>query len=152
MESSVMRIAVAFFLLSMPCFAQKTLCGGLLSVTDTVPPTYLPLAKAAHVEGNVILMVTFDTSGEASHVSLVSGPTMLVSSAIDYVKSWRANQYSGPRTCPIVIRYEIVKEDDHDPRMLIKPDPQHVVIRAEVPCLCDPPADLVPRKKRFWLF
>ena len=55
-------------------------------MTETVAPTYLPLARAARVEGNVILLATFAQGGAVESVQVVSGPMMLQSGAVDFVK------------------------------------------------------------------
>jgi periplasmic protein TonB len=58
-----------------------------------VAPTYPPLARAARVQGTVVLKVKIDKSGEVQKVKLVSGHPLLVSAAIDAVKQWKFQTY-----------------------------------------------------------
>ena len=56
-------------------------------VTDP-EPIYPPIAKAAHVSGNVALEIQVDASGHVSATKVLSGPPMLRGAAIDAVKTW----------------------------------------------------------------
>ena len=56
-------------------------------------PTYPPLARAARVQGEVVLSAVIDTNGQITNLQLVSGHPMLVPSAIDAVKQWRYKPY-----------------------------------------------------------
>lgn len=130
-----MKTALLFFVLSTTAaFAQPNTCGGLTLVIDGAQPVYPPIARAAHVTGMVIMLVSFKTTGEADTVQIVSGPPMLRQAATDYVKSWKANTYSGPRTCPIVITFNLDKGDG-SPQSLVRSDPQHVAINSYAPVL-----------------
>jgi len=51
-------------------------------------PIYPPIAKAAHISGDVHLAVTIEADGKVSGVKTISGPAMLMGAAIDAVKSW----------------------------------------------------------------
>jgi TonB family protein len=53
-----------------------------------VAPVYPPIARAAHVEGTVVLEIAIDKSGHVKTAQTVSGPPMLVGAAIDCVKQW----------------------------------------------------------------
>jgi Gram-negative bacterial TonB protein C-terminal len=115
--------------ISILCHAQAP-CG-LTFMTETAKPLYPPIAKAAHVDGPVVMLATFKTTGEVEKVELVSGPEMLRASAIDYVKSWRANPYTGPRTCPVVVTFSTPRlATQHDPPPIVRVDPQHVTLNA----------------------
>ena len=87
--------------------AQSAPCG-ITSVTETSQLVYPPIARAAHVSGIVILLVHFGQDGIATNGTVVSGPTMLRASALDFVKSWRANAYTGPRECPIAVTFDFI--------------------------------------------
>ena len=128
------RIALLFLSLCIPAFGQPNTCGGLTSVTDGAKPVYPPIARAAHVQGMVILLVSFKTTGEADTVQIVSGPPMLQKAATDYVKSWRANTYTGPRTCPIVITFNL-DLGNGAPQSEVRTDPQHVNVNSYAPIL-----------------
>jgi len=152
-----MKIALLFLALSATAaFAQPNTCGGLTSVTDGAKPFYPPIARAAHVSGMVILLVSFKTTGETDALKIVGGPPMLRQAAIDYVNSWRANTYTGPRTCPIVVSYQLSAGgcDYHTRKndFVEKPDVQHPIIRGESPMLCDPAVTFGKRKRRFLIF
>lgn len=56
-------------------------------------PTYPPLARAARVQGEVVLSAVIDTNGQIQNLQLVSGHPMLVPSAITAVKQWRYKPY-----------------------------------------------------------
>ncbi len=59
------------------------------SATSRVPPVYPELARQARVQGTVRLHIVIETDGSVIEVKYVSGPAMLVQSAIDAVKQWR---------------------------------------------------------------
>ena len=58
-----------------------------------VEPAYPPLARAARVQGEVILSAIIDSNGQITNLQLVSGHPMLVPSAIAAVKQWRYKPY-----------------------------------------------------------
>jgi periplasmic protein TonB len=56
-------------------------------------PTYPPIAKAARVQGTVVLQATISRTGTIENLTVVSGPAMLQQSAMDAVKQWRYRPY-----------------------------------------------------------
>jgi len=54
-----------------------------------VEPQYPPLARAARVQGEVVLSAVIDGNGQINNLQLVSGHPMLVQAAIAAVKQWR---------------------------------------------------------------
>jgi protein TonB len=56
-------------------------------------PIYPPIAKAAHVQGAVILHATISKSGTIEKLSVVAGPPMLQGAATDAVSRWRYKPY-----------------------------------------------------------
>jgi TonB family protein len=52
-------------------------------------PKYPRAAKAAHIEGTVVLKVIIKKDGTTSDLQFVSGPPELENAAIDAVKKWR---------------------------------------------------------------
>lgn len=58
-----------------------------------IEPTYPPLAKAARVQGEVLLSAVIDINGQIQNLQLVSGHPMLVPAAIAAVKEWRYKPY-----------------------------------------------------------
>ncbi len=58
-----------------------------------VQPPYPPIAKAARIQGEVILKAIIDKEGAIQDLQLVSGHPMLVPAAIEAVKQWRYRPY-----------------------------------------------------------
>jgi len=56
-------------------------------------PVYPALARAARVQGDVILSAVIDINGQIQNLQLVSGHPMLVPAAIAAVKQWRYKPY-----------------------------------------------------------
>jgi|HubBroStandDraft_5_1064220.scaffolds.fasta_scaffold359942_2 hypothetical protein len=55
-------VGIAFLFLTAP-FIQAQSCGGFSSVTESVALVYPPIAKAAGVQGTVIMLTTFRKDG-----------------------------------------------------------------------------------------
>src|ERR1035438_118469 len=51
-------------------------------------PIYPPIAKAAHVQGTVLLHVDVDERGNVTKAEVIGGPPMLRGAATDAVKHW----------------------------------------------------------------
>jgi protein TonB len=64
--------------------------GMLLQKTQ---PTYPPIAKAARVQGTVVLQATISKTGTIENLKVISGPAMLTGSALDAVRTWRYRPY-----------------------------------------------------------
>ncbi len=58
-----------------------------------VEPAYPTLARAARVQGEVVLSAVIDVNGQITNLQLVSGHPMLVPSAIAAVRQWRYKPY-----------------------------------------------------------
>ncbi len=58
-------------------------------VVSMVKPTYPPLARQAHVSGDVSLRVVIDRKGHPKKVTVLSGHPLLAKSAADAVMQWR---------------------------------------------------------------
>jgi TonB family protein len=52
-------------------------------------PVYPPIARAAHVSGEVVVRFYIEDDGSPSSIQVVSGPPMLRGSATDAIKRWR---------------------------------------------------------------
>ena len=50
---------------------------------------YPPIAKAAHVTGEVVVRFAIESDGTTSSVQLISGPAMLQGAVTDRIKDWR---------------------------------------------------------------
>ena len=64
---------------------------GLL--VQKIEPQYPSLARAARVQGEVVLSAIIDSNGQITNLQLVSGHPMLVPAAISAVKQWRYKPY-----------------------------------------------------------
>jgi protein TonB len=58
-----------------------------------VLPTYPSLARAARIEGTVVLQAIISKQGTIENLKVVSGHPMLVQAAIDAVREWRYRPY-----------------------------------------------------------
>ena len=58
-----------------------------------IQPTYPPIAKAARIQGDVILTAVIGKDGSIQDLQLVSGHPMLVPAAIEAVKQWHYRPY-----------------------------------------------------------
>jgi len=56
-------------------------------------PTYPPIARAARIQGTVVLEATISKTGTIENLHVVSGPAMLTQAAVDAVKNWRYRPY-----------------------------------------------------------
>ena len=130
---------------------------GMRSMRETVAPWYPAIRKAADVSGIVVLVATFDRTGEVTQVRAVSGPMLLREPAETFVKGWHADPYTGPRSCPVVVEYALaggVRCTGDEAKGAAMPrtgrlDTQHFVVGGYVLALCDPASTLVRRKRRW---
>ncbi len=56
-------------------------------------PPYPAIARAAGVQGTVVLQATISKDGTIENLRVVSGPVMLQQAALDTVKTWRYRPY-----------------------------------------------------------
>jgi periplasmic protein TonB len=70
--------------------SSGVMAGNLL---DKVTPQYPAIAKAARIQGTVVLQATISKTGSIENLRVVSGPPMLQQSAMDAVRSWRYKPY-----------------------------------------------------------
>ena len=54
-----------------------------------VPPVYSSIARTAHVEGTVEIDAIIDENGNIVHARAVSGPGLLIASALEAVMKWK---------------------------------------------------------------
>lgn len=62
-------------------------------VVHRVEPTYPAIAKAAHVQGTVILAAVIGKDGTIQNLHVVSGHPLLQGAAMDAVKQWKYRPY-----------------------------------------------------------
>jgi TonB family protein len=65
----------------------------LALLTQKTLPIYPSIAKSVRVSGTVVLTATISKTGRVENLSVVSGPLMLRSSAVDAVRTWRFKPY-----------------------------------------------------------
>lgn len=58
-------------------------------LTDRVAPNYPQMAHVANIQGSVVLQIDISETGAVTQVIVVSGHPLLISAAIDAVKTWR---------------------------------------------------------------
>jgi len=59
------------------------------SLVHQVTPIYPQIAKTAHISGTVILHAIIGTDGAVQDLQYISGPPLLMRSAMDAVRQWR---------------------------------------------------------------
>jgi periplasmic protein TonB len=59
-----------------------------MNLISQVRPAYPPEAKAARVQGTVSFDATIGADGHVENLHVVSGPPLLVNSALEAVKQW----------------------------------------------------------------
>lgn len=82
----------------LPAFGQENLVseGKTFNqhVLQRAPLHYPAIAKAAHVEGTVVLEVEVGTDGSVISTKTVSGPPMLIQAAVDSVTKWKFRPFA----------------------------------------------------------
>ena len=58
-----------------------------------VQPVYPPLARAARIQGEVVLQAMISKEGTIENLQVVNGHPMLAGAAIDAVRQWRYRPY-----------------------------------------------------------
>lgn len=79
-----------------PAAPQRIRVGGNVEAgarINNVTPEYPAIAKVAHISGTVVLHAVIAKDGSIEQLEYVSGPPMLVKSAMDAVKQWRYKPY-----------------------------------------------------------
>ena len=69
---------------------SRLMAGNLLEKTV---PQYPAIAKAARVQGVVVLQATISNTGLIENIRVMSGPSLLQQAAVDAVRSWRYKPY-----------------------------------------------------------
>jgi TonB family protein len=70
---------------------SSAVAGGLL--LRQVQPDYPAIAKAARVQGTVVLQATISTTGTIENLRVISGNAMLQNAALDAVRQWKYKPY-----------------------------------------------------------
>lgn len=115
-------IAIAVLAFTLSCEAQQP--SDALQVAPEVmaaqsisktPPLYPPIARAAHVQGDVVVRALIGTDGSVVDAEAISGPAMLRRSAVDAVLQWTYQPFlknGKPMVVQttVTVHYEIAKE------------------------------------------
>jgi TonB family protein len=74
----------------VPAYCQKTIpeAEARKQISHRADPVYPPIAKAARVQGAVVIAVVIDSSGKVESERVLSGPPMLQQAALDAVMQW----------------------------------------------------------------
>ncbi len=70
--------------------SSGVMAGNLIEKTV---PQYPAIAKAARIQGVVVVQATISTTGLIENIRVTSGPPMLQQAAVDAVRSWRYKPY-----------------------------------------------------------
>ena len=70
--------------------SSGVMAGNLL---EKVTPQYPSIARAARIEGTVVLQATIAKDGTIQNLRVLAGPPMLQAAALDAVRSWRYKPY-----------------------------------------------------------
>ena len=155
-------IMLGFILMCQFAAAADVRWCTITSKRDTDTLVYPPIARAAHVQGAVILRVTFSTTGSISSVESVSGPKMLVDSTSERLKAWQFHtNATGDQPCQslVVVKYRILPEN-YDPQTELPSKEQshppagiyQISIDAYTIVLTEDLAATLTRKRRFSIF
>jgi periplasmic protein TonB len=63
------------------------------SLLHRVQPIYPPLARTAHIQGEVVLFAVISKSGNIDNLRVLSGHPMLAPAAVEAVSQWRYRPY-----------------------------------------------------------
>jgi hypothetical protein len=109
-------IALGFILTSQLAAAAEARWCTITGKRKTDTLVYPVSARAAHVDGVVVLRVHFSTDGGVLSVESISGPEMLVDPTNERLKSWQFHTDAvGDQPCQslVVVKYRILPEN-HD--------------------------------------
>ena len=67
---------------------------------------YAPLARAARIQGIVVVQVTLDDAGKVKDAEAISGPALLVKDCLTNAKQWRFEPNSEKKAV-IIYRFEM---------------------------------------------
>lgn len=89
-------------------------------------PQYPAIAKAARIEGTVMLQATISKAGLIKNLRVIGGPAMLQQAAVDAVRSWRYKPYllnGEPVEVDTTVNVVFTLDESH-PRRSFAPSPQ----------------------------
>jgi TonB family protein len=161
----MIKIAVGFLLVVFSCFAFAQGSSpthapqGTPAIANLSPPSYPPIALAAHVWGHVVLSITVQQDGIVTSAEIISGPAMLREAAVESAKQTRfkcADCASGTTQFQLVESYELT-----DPYYCDPPDKSYprvsqnagvITFTGQPAGTCDPSATRVRAAKCLFLW
>ena len=74
---------------------KLTISSGVMTgnILQRTQPVYPAIARAARIQGTVVLQATISREGNITNLRVVSGPPMLQQAALDAVRTWRYRPY-----------------------------------------------------------
>jgi TonB family protein len=151
MSRYLMRILLGMFVL---CSASAESLGQTAVLTKLSPLTYPPLAKQAHIAGDVELIVALKQDGSVESVSVVSGHPLLQQAALDSAKqsAFECLKCSDGVTLQLVYTFQLVQpksccplttdtvNDTHpdEPVPRVIQSQNHVTVVDHPLCICSP--------------
>src|ERR1700761_3663304 len=94
------RLSLVLF--ATPCLTAQTQTPLPASIPNL---KYPPIARAAKVQGDVVVSFRLTAQGDTADVTALSGPAMLQSTAVENVKAWRFDSKSQPANQPLVVTF-----------------------------------------------
>lgn len=73
------------------CIAAAVMEGNLIRRVD---PEYPATAKAARIQGDVVIEAVIDKNGDITHATVVKGPALLAEPALKAIKQWKYRPYT----------------------------------------------------------
>jgi len=117
------------------------------------PLVYPPIAKAAHVSGDVTTTLTFDRLGNAVGFRNWTGPAMLRKSAEEYLRSTKIPalpSYESSCDSNFFIEYRLTTDKDTvNGSVVTKGDSNHFLVEAAPVIISDPAGYTVTRRRKF---
>jgi TonB family protein len=93
MRRARLAIVIVFLYSLVPCCwglkLENEAANNRISLSKLSPPTYPPLARQAHISGEVRLEVRIHPDGSVESVSAQSGPAMLIPTSVESAKHSR---------------------------------------------------------------
>ncbi len=99
---------LAFFVLCLAARAQRTNEPVLISGDEA---KYPPIAKQAHIQGDVEVQFRIDRHGMPQDVEAISGHPMLLQAAVDNVRTWRFEARSPAPSAPLTTQFHFELSD-----------------------------------------
>jgi TonB family protein len=136
---------------------------GEVVINTLSPPTYPPMARQAHITGDVRLLLAIGRNGSIESAAIVSGHPMLQEAALE---SARRSQFECRGCSASATSYEMVytfnlagkcctptgetanNAREKSPQLGVTQSENHVTVVAEPACICDADIAIVASKVR----